>query len=271
MEKSFKKLEDAGRSTDSVLGHLTEGELIVPKEIFDNAEIKKTLTEIFNENNADINEFIVGNKLNKINPNTGYPEFFFGKLFKSIGSIFKGKGGGSKKSSSSNNNNQMQQQMQQQQVEMQRQIDAARRAAEAAAAAAKAERDRLAKEAAERERQRQIQAENDRAASMRRESESRLQSDFTRAAENQKRLDEQASKNYQSTIAGGSGYNMGSAQQQKIAAAGGTAGPASTNAPSAWQMGIPQVLAANAGTGGTQQSTNRFTLPTAQGLQFGGM
>jgi hypothetical protein len=67
---------------------------------------------------------------------------------------------------------------------------------------------------------------------------------------------------------------MATAQQQKIAAAGGAggvAGPAATNAPGAGQMGIPQAMASNVGTGGTQQSTNRFALPTASGLQFGGM
>ena len=89
-------------------------------------------------------------------------------------------------------------------------------------------------------------------------------------AENQQRLDQQATPQG----VAGSGYNIGTAQQQKISAAGGAggvAGPASTNTPSAVQMGIPQVLASNVGTGGTQQSTNRFTLPAASGLQFGGM
>ena len=93
-------------------------------------------------------------------------------------------------------------------------------------------------------------------------------------AENQIKLDQQAAQNAAQTVAGGSGYNMATAQQQKIAAAGGAggvAGPAATNAPAAGQMGIPQAMASNVGTGGTQQSTNRFALPTASGLQFGGM
>lgn len=167
---------------------------------------------------------------------------------------------------SDNGQAQMQKQMKDQQAQMDAQMNAARVAAENAAKAAKAERERLAAEAARVERERQINEQNDQAASLRRQSESRVQSDFTKSAENQRRLDEQASKNYSNTV-GGSGYNMGSAQQQKISAAGGTAGPASTNAPA---MGVPQALAANVGAGGTQQPSN-FNLPNTQGLRFGGM
>jgi hypothetical protein len=125
-------------------------------------------------------------------------------------------------------------------------------------------------EEAERIRQQNIQAENQKAADFRRQSENKVQSDFTSAAQNQQRLDQQAAQNYASTTAGGSGYNVGSAQQQKISAAGGVAGPASTNAPSSMQMGLPPILASNTGVGGTQQNTN-FSLPSVQGLQFGGM
>ena len=177
-----------------------------------------------------------------------------------------GRGGGGKKSSGgggssqpSNNNWQAEQQAQ-----MQSQMDAARKAAEA-------EQKRLAAEKAERERQQAIQSENQKAADFRRSSESNLQKNFQSMAENQKKLDQQAAQGAAQTVAGGSGYNMATAQQEKIAAAGGVVGPAATNAPAAGQMGIPQVMASNVGTGGTQQTTNRFALPTASGLQFGGM
>jgi hypothetical protein len=145
-------------------------------------------------------------------------------------------------------------------------MDAARKAAEE-------EQARIAAERAERERQQAIQAENQKAADFRRSSESNLQKNFQSMAENQQRLDQQAAQNAAQTVAGGSGYNMATAQQQKIAAAGGAggvAGPAATNAPGAGQMGISQAMALNAGTGGTKQSSN-FSLPTATGLQFGGM
>jgi hypothetical protein len=173
------------------------------------------------------------------------------------------KGGGKKSGGESsspapqNNNFQAQQAAMQAQMEQQRQ-------------AAEAERKRREAEEAERIRQQNIQAENQKAADFRRQAETQLQKDFTSAAQNQQRLDQQTAQNAASTTAGGSGYNVGSAQQQKIAAAGGVAGPASTNAPSPMQMGLPPILASNAGVGGTQQNTN-FSLPSAQGLQFGGM
>jgi hypothetical protein len=172
------------------------------------------------------------------------------------------KGGGKSKSVASspapqNNNFQAQQNAMQRQMEQQRQ-------------AAEAERMQREAQEAERIRQQNIQAENQKAADFRRQSENKVQSDFTSAAQNQQRLDQQAAQNAASTTAGGSGYNVGSAQQQKISAAGGVAGPASTNAPSSMQMGLPPILASNTGVGGTQQNTN-FSLPSVQGLQFGGM
>lgn len=160
------------------------------------------------------------------------------------------------------NNNLVAQQSAQQSA-MQQQMDQARQAQDA-------ERKRQEVEEAERIRQQNIQAENQKAADIRRSAENQLQSNFNSAAQNQQRLDQQAAQNAQSTV-GGSGYNIGTAQQQKIGAAGGVAGPASTNAPSSMAMGLPPILASNIGAGGTQQSTNRFTLPPAQGLQFGGI
>lgn len=180
-----------------------------------------------------------------------------------------GRGGSKKSSSNSGNNSQSSNNNWQaeQQAKMQSQMDAARKAAEA-------EQKRLAAEKAERERQQAIQAENQKAADFRRSAESNIQQNFRSMAENQQRLDQQAAQNAGQTPVGGSGYNMATAQQQKIAAAGGAggvAGPAASNAPGAGQMGVPQAMASNIGTGGTQQTTNRFALPTASGLQFGGM
>jgi hypothetical protein len=167
-------------------------------------------------------------------------------------------GGGGKKSSSSNSNNQSSWQNDQAEA-MRRQMEAAKKAAEA-------ERKRLEAERKEQERQQAIRAENQKAADFRRSAENKIQSNFQSMAENQQRLDQQAAPQGVS----GSGYNIETAQQQKISAAGGVAGPAATNAPGAGQMGVPQAMALNAGTGGTKQSSN-FSLPIATGLQFGGM
>ena len=268
MDNVLKQIKDSGRSTDNIVGHLTAGEIVIPKIIIDNKDVKEYLINIFDFHDIDIDEFTVGNKKNKINPKTGYPEFFINKIVKTISNIFRGGGGGDKKKKSSgSNNNQQQADLQKQQADLQAKLVAERKAAEA-------ERKRLAAEKAERERQQAIQAENQKAADFRRSAESKLQKNFQSMAENQQLLDQQSAQGAAQTVAGGSGYNMATAQQQKIAAAGGAggvAGPAATNAPGAGQMGIPQTMASNVGTGGTQQSTNRFALPTASGLQFGGM
>ena len=223
--------------------------------------LKNVIKKIFNDYDISLNEFTVGNPENKTNPETGYPEFFFNKIVSGVKRIFRG-GGSSKKKSSSNNNwddqaKQMAERQAKQLADMKKKMEE--------------DRKRIEAEAAERLRKQKIEQENQKAADFRRQSENKLQSDFTSAAQNQKLLDQQAAQKYASTTVGGSGYNVGSAQQQKIAAAGGVAGPASTNAPSSMQMGIPFILASNAGVGGTQQTTNQFTLPSAQGLQFGGM
>lgn len=74
--------EDAGRGTDSVMAHLSLGEIVIPRAVQDDPEVQAMLQEIFARAGADINEFTVGHEANKINPETGYPEFFFKKLKK---------------------------------------------------------------------------------------------------------------------------------------------------------------------------------------------
>lgn len=74
--------EEAGRGTDSVLGHLSLGEIVIPRAVQDDPEVMAMLATIFEKAGADINEFTVGHEANKINPETGYPEFFFKKLKK---------------------------------------------------------------------------------------------------------------------------------------------------------------------------------------------
>ena len=74
--------EEAGRGTDNVLAHLSLGEIVIPRAVQDGPEVQAMLQAIFEKAGADINEFTVGHESNKINPETGYPEFFFKKLKK---------------------------------------------------------------------------------------------------------------------------------------------------------------------------------------------
>lgn len=76
---------EMGRGTDTVLGHLSLGEIVIPRAIQDDPEVQQMLAMIFEKAGADIREFTVGDEMNKINPETGHPEFFF----KSLKKIFK--------------------------------------------------------------------------------------------------------------------------------------------------------------------------------------
>lgn len=77
--------EDAGRATDTVLAHMTLGEVVIPRQIMEDPEAQQMINAVFEAFGANIREFTVGDPANKINPETGYPEFFFKKLKK----IFK--------------------------------------------------------------------------------------------------------------------------------------------------------------------------------------
>jgi hypothetical protein len=75
---------EAGRGTDSVMAHLSLGEIVIPRAVQDDPEVQAMLQEIFARAGVDINEFTVGHEANKINPETGYPEFFLKKLFRKV-------------------------------------------------------------------------------------------------------------------------------------------------------------------------------------------
>lgn len=86
MEQGMMAPENAGRGTDTVMAHLSLGEVVIPRSFLDDPDVMQMLQLLFQEAGADIAEFTVGDPANKINPETGYPEFGF---FKSIKKIFK--------------------------------------------------------------------------------------------------------------------------------------------------------------------------------------
>ena len=85
MEPQDQPMEEAGRGGDTNMGHLTPGEIVLPVEIVSARGTVKKLTEMFESAGLDINEYTVGNEKNKMNPDTGYPEFF------SLSKMFTGK------------------------------------------------------------------------------------------------------------------------------------------------------------------------------------
>tara|TARA_R100001015_G_C4617856_1_gene174237 strand:+ start:505 stop:1260 length:756 start_codon:yes stop_codon:yes gene_type:complete len=74
-----------GQATDTVLAHLTAGEIVIPVEMLQSKKDLAIVTKLFERMGVNINEFTVGHEDNKMNPETGHPEFFF----KSVGRFFK--------------------------------------------------------------------------------------------------------------------------------------------------------------------------------------
>ncbi len=87
-----RMLADAGRHGDIYVVHASEGETVVPKEVLEGPggqQIRESLFRQMGQLGVDPERYVVGNELNSINPETGLPEFFFKKAFKSIKKIFK--------------------------------------------------------------------------------------------------------------------------------------------------------------------------------------
>ncbi|KKN07081.1 hypothetical protein LCGC14_1070860 [marine sediment metagenome] len=70
-------IEGKGRGGDSVVAHLTRGEIVIPAPFADDGDFRQVIETFFKENGVDIQEFIVGSDKNKINPETGHLEFGF--------------------------------------------------------------------------------------------------------------------------------------------------------------------------------------------------
>lgn len=76
--------EDSGRGGDTVMAHMSLGEIVIPRAFADDPDVMEMLNALFQQNGADLRQYTVGDQANKINPETGYPEFgFLSKIFKS--------------------------------------------------------------------------------------------------------------------------------------------------------------------------------------------
>ena len=84
-------LATLGRYGDSYMVHATDGETLIPPEIFEaNPKLKEDLfVQMRQMGVRDPERFVVGNSLNSINPITGQPEFFFKKIFRAVKKVFK--------------------------------------------------------------------------------------------------------------------------------------------------------------------------------------
>ena len=262
MADILEEIENAGRSTDNVVGHLTIGEIVIPVQLAEIPEVKTAIEEIFAAHEVNLDEFTVGNEANKINPETGYPEFFFGKVFKAIGNFFTGGGDKKKDKKKDNNSQNNNSQNNNSQKSSQSTYDQNAKAFDDAMAAQKKkdedERIRREKEAKDRA----IEAESARIRGI--------------ALDNQAQIGEQLSQTLatpiqQNATAVQAGYTpsgYGSGKPTKTVP-GNAGGPMPTETASA----MPAALIAqkiNQDSGGTNQQQNRFNIPKTEGLVFGG-
>ena len=91
--QSLEDLADArhalaihGRYGDTTIGHLTPGEMVLPRPIADDPVLKRQLFDAFERHELNPYQYQVGHFENSINPLTGVPEFGF---FKKIGKFLK--------------------------------------------------------------------------------------------------------------------------------------------------------------------------------------
>ena len=85
MQDQVQKLAEFGRNGDIYVIHAAEGETVIPMEVLEaNPQIKALLFNQMTEMGLDPQRYVVGDKLNSLNPVTGMPEFFFKSIFKGI-------------------------------------------------------------------------------------------------------------------------------------------------------------------------------------------
>ena len=89
-QEQAKRLADFGRNGDVYVVHAAEGETVVPMEVLNaNPKVKELLFDQMRDMGLEPQEFVVGNDLNSINPVTGFPEFFFKKIFRTVKRVVK--------------------------------------------------------------------------------------------------------------------------------------------------------------------------------------
>ena len=70
-----RKLAEMGRGGDTEVGHLTEGEVVVPPELAGNSDVRQHLLEAFERAGIDIGRYTVGGEDDSRNPRTGMREY----------------------------------------------------------------------------------------------------------------------------------------------------------------------------------------------------
>jgi len=80
-------LDEFGRNGDTEMIHATKSEVMMPKGMMDDPQVRRTVRDLFEETGRDMEEYTVGSGQMNVNPVTGYEEAF--DLIGGIKDIFK--------------------------------------------------------------------------------------------------------------------------------------------------------------------------------------
>ena len=80
-------IDEFGRNGDTEVIHATKSEVVLPKGMVDNPEVRRTVRDLFEQTGRDMQEYTIGSGEMNVNPMTGYEEAF--DLIGGIKDIFK--------------------------------------------------------------------------------------------------------------------------------------------------------------------------------------
>ena len=90
IQQVAEHLADFGRFGDGYVVHASKGETVIPLAVLnENPRLKAALFTQMRDMGLEPKRYVVGDKLNSINPVTGQPEIFFKKLFKGLKKVVK--------------------------------------------------------------------------------------------------------------------------------------------------------------------------------------
>lgn len=90
IQQVAEHLADFGRFGDGYVVHASKGETVIPLAVLnENPRLKAALFTQMRDMGLEPKRYVVGDKLNSINPVTGQPEFFLKKIFKGVKNVVK--------------------------------------------------------------------------------------------------------------------------------------------------------------------------------------
>lgn len=89
--EELDQLASQGRGGDTMLAHVSPGEMVIPSEFLEDPTIKQQFLSFLMEQGVEEPErYVVGSDSNSINPSTGFPEFFVSWVKRKVSQAWKG-------------------------------------------------------------------------------------------------------------------------------------------------------------------------------------